>query len=434
MIHHSYTIRFVLHRRSDTARNYLQMRVTPRGGKPVSFATGLSLTPDEWDPLLGRAKGRTVAAAEANTLIAHWSQLVANIFTHYDSLKIIPDAERLRQSFAHATQLDEGSPDYTPQPAASLTIIQAFTQFIITRQRECSWSAGTVAVLQSFRRLLGEYQPDTPLESIDADWLAQFHNWLVRERRQQGVTVNGNLVKMRWFFHWARRKDYYHGDADKEYRPKVKGASERTRSIIYLSRDELRRVEDFQFDEPHYNVARDVFVFCCYTGLRSSDILKLSRADIHGDSITFTTVKTNHTLTVPLNAKAKAILQRYEGCAPNRQQKIIGLQHPALPTPGKKTLNKHLHAMMQIIGLDAPTHHTYYIGDERFDEIVPKYQLITTHTARHTFIVNAVALNIPIPVILSWTGHHNYSAMLPYIAIANETATDAMQRFNTLTN
>lgn len=47
MIHKTYTIRFILHRRKDTPRQHLQMRVTPRGGKPVSFATGLSLTESE---------------------------------------------------------------------------------------------------------------------------------------------------------------------------------------------------------------------------------------------------------------------------------------------------------------------------------------------------------------------------------------------------
>ena len=104
MIHKTYTIRFILHRRKDTPRQHLQMRVTPRGGKPVSFATGLSLTEAEWDPLLGRAKGRTEAAAEANTLMAQWSQVVANIFSHYDSLHIVPTAEQLRRAFAQATE------------------------------------------------------------------------------------------------------------------------------------------------------------------------------------------------------------------------------------------------------------------------------------------------------------------------------------------
>ena len=191
-------------------------------------------------------------------------------------------------------------------------------------------------------------------------------------------------------------------------------------------------MEQYHFRERHKNVSKDVFLFCCYTGLRSSDILRLSQADIHGDHITFTTQKTNDTLTVPLNNRARAILDRYQNCTPNRRQRTLGILHPALPTPDRKTQNKALHDIMKEIGIATPTHHTYYIGSERHDEIVPKYELISTHTARHTFIVTAISLGISPTIILSWTGHKNYEAMRPYIAIANETSTQAMARFNNL--
>ena len=95
-------------------------------------------------------------------------------------------------------------------------------------------------------------------------------------------------------------------------------------------------------------------------------------------------------------------------------------------------MNKHLHKLMAEVGIDEPTHHVYYIGSERHYEIVPKCQLITTHTARHTFIVTAISLGIPIPVIMEWTGHSGYNAMRPYIAIANATSRQAMDLFNTL--
>ncbi|MBO4382197.1 MAG: tyrosine-type recombinase/integrase [Bacteroidales bacterium] len=433
MIHRSYTIRFVLHRRKDTPRQHLQMRVTPRGGKPLSFATGISLTDAEWDPLLGRARGRTSQAAEANTLIAQWSQMVANIFSHYESLNIVPTAEQLRKAFAHASQLAENaSSPYSPTTTPNLTVMAAFTQFIIERQRDNTWASGSVTAYQSYRRMLGDFKPDTPLHDIDVPWMEAFHQWMVSVRGQQGVTVDCNLSKMRIFLHWARKKNLYNGDADRDYRPRIKGAGANARSVVYLTREELKRLERHHFAEEHYNVARDVFLFGCYTGLRSSDILKLSRADIHGDSITFTTVKTSHTLTVPLNDKAKAILDKYAGCGPNRRQKIIGVTQPALPTPDKKTMNKHLHKLMAEVGIDAPTHHVYYIGADRHDEIVPKYELITTHTARHTFIVTAIGLGIPIPVIMEWTGHSSFKNMKPYIAIANATSRQAMSLFNNL--
>ena len=432
MIYKSYTIRFVLHRRTDTPRQHLQMRVTPRGGKPVSFATGKALTAAEWDANIGMARGRTPEAAEANTLITKWSRVVEGLFIHYDSLNIVPTAEQLRKDFARATSEDGLVETYVPQPMGATTVMAAFTQFIIERQRDNAWAQGSVEAYQSYRRMLGDFMPDTPINNIDEAWMERFHHWMVEERRQQGVTVNGNLAKMRIFLHWARKKKYYSGEADREYRPKVKGAGDNTRQVVFLTREELERVERYEFAENHYNVARDVFLFCCYTGLRSSDMIKLSRADIHGDSMTFTTVKTNHTLTVPLNKKARAILARYEGCGPNRRQKIMGVLHPALPTPDKKTMNKHLHKLMEEVGIDALTHHVYYIGTERFDEIVPKYELVTTHTARHTFIVTAISLGIPISVIMEWTGHSSFKNMKPYIAIANSTSRQAMDRFDCL--
>ena len=430
MIYKSYTIRFVLHRRTDTPRQHLQMRVTPRGGKPVSFATGKALTAAEWDANIGMAKGRTPEAAEANTLINKWSRVMEDLFSHYDSIQIVPTAEQLRKDFARATNEDELTETYTPQPMAQVTLVAAYTQYMAEKQNE--WSKGTKDALLSFRRLLSDFKPDTPINSITEDFNAAFHRWLVDEREQQGVTVQNNLSRFNGFLKWARRKGLYTGMADQNYRPKVKGASQNNRAIVYLNREELRLLEGYTFIERHFNVVKDVFLFCCYTGLRSSDIVKLSRADCYGDHITFTTQKTNDTLTIPLNEKAKAIIDKYEGCKPNRRQKAVGILHPVIPTPDRKTMNKYLHSMMRDVGIDAPTHHVYYIGSERHDEVVPKYELISTHTARHTFIVTAISLGIPPTIIMEWTGHKDYNAMRPYIAIANDTSVAAMQRFNTL--
>lgn len=430
MIHKNYTIRFILHRRKDTPRQHLQMRVTPRGGKPVSFTTGVSLTDAEWDPLLGRAKGRTPEAGEANTLIMRWSRVMADLFKQYDSIQIVPTAEQLKKDFSRATAEDEMVETYTPQPTVQMTLMAAYTQFILDKQNVSSWSPGTIYAMGAFRKLLSVCSPDTSINMVNEAWMEAFHQWLVRERNQQGVSVAGNLQKMRWFLKWARKKGLYSGSADMNYRPKVKGANEKTRSVVFLTLDELRTFEQYEFAERHYQLAKDVFLFCCNTGLRHSDILRLRRADIHGDTIAFTTQKTNSALTIPLNDKAKAILNKYGKCHSNRRQKTLGILQPAIPTPDQKTLNKHLHHMMREAGIDTPTRHTYFIGNTRHDDVVPKYELITTHTARHTFIVTAIGLGIPIPVIMSWTGHSNYNAMLPYISIANDTSTNAMQKFN----
>ena len=66
----------------------------------------------------------------------------------------------------------------------------------------------------------------------------------------------------------------------------------------------------------------------------------------------------------------------------------------------------------------------------RTEEIVEKYALLTTHAGRRTFIVNALRLGIPAPVIMEWTGHSDYKAMKPYIKIVDAAKVENMDKFN----
>ena len=82
--------------------------------------------------------------------------------------------------------------------------------------------------------------------------------------------------------------------------------------------------------------------------------------------------------------------------------------------------------------INEPVRETYYKGNERIDEVTPKYALLTTHAGRRTFICNALALGIPAQVVMKWTGHSDYKAMKPYIDIADDIKANAMNKFNQL--
>lgn len=86
----------------------------------------------------------------------------------------------------------------------------------------------------------------------------------------------------------------------------------------------------------------------------------------------------------------------------------------------------------ELAEIDEPVRETYYKGNERIDEVTPKYALLCTHTGRRTFICNALALGIPVQVVMKWTGHSDYKAMKPYIDVADEIKINAMNKFNLL--
>ena len=93
-------------------------------------------------------------------------------------------------------------------------------------------------------------------------------------------------------------------------------------------------------------------------------------------------------------------------------------------------MNEYLKEMAEICGLNEPITKTFYYGNERRDETRPKWAMIGTHTARRTFICNALSLGIAPQIVMKWTGHSDYSAMKPYIDIADQAKADAMKLFD----
>jgi integrase len=64
--------------------------------------------------------------------------------------------------------------------------------------------------------------------------------------------------------------------------------------------------------------------------------------------------------------------------------------------------------------------------------VLPKYALMGTHAGRRTFICTALSLDIPVQVVMKWTGHSSYESMKPYIDIADRMKATEMDKFNRL--
>ena len=93
-------------------------------------------------------------------------------------------------------------------------------------------------------------------------------------------------------------------------------------------------------------------------------------------------------------------------------------------------MNDYLKEMAEIVGFNEAIPVTYYRGSQRVDEVYAKYQLMSTHAGRRTFICNALMLGIAPQIVMKWTGHSDYSAMKPYIEIADKAKEDAMLLFD----
>lgn len=198
------------------------------------------------------------------------------------------------------------------------------------------------------------------------------------------------------------------------------------KKVIFLTWEELNQLKNYQIPETkqYLERVRDVFLFCCFTGLRYSDVHNLKKSDIRDGYIEITTVKTAERLIIELNNHSKAILDKY------KEVEFEG--HKALPVISNQKMNDYLKELGELAGINEPVSETYYKGSRRIDTITPKYALLGTHAGRRTFICNALALGIPAQVVMKWTGHSDYKAMKPYIDIADDVKANAMNKFNQL--
>lgn len=420
-------IKILLHKRHKGQEDRLsvRMRVTLPGERPLDFPTGHHVSLDEWDSAAMRAKETCPRCREINRTISEWLSVMEEIIARYELIeKRLPTACEVKDLFndmtgRRKTWVTSKLPDETRD------LWLAFDEFMGEMGERNQWTPVTYQKFNSIRNHLKAFEPRLSFPAINDEKMQAFLDHL-RRKEMRNTTIENRVAFVRWFLRWAHAKGYYTGTSHETFRPKLKGVDGNAKEIIYLSLDELNKLREHPLATTQASLerVRDVFLFCCFTGLRYSDAAKLRRSDIKGDHIEVVTKKTNDGLRIELNKHSKAILDKYKG------EDIKG--GLALPVISNQKMNAMLKILGQACGLDEPTRVVYFLGNERHEEVYPKWALLTTHCARRTFVVTALQLGIPAEVIMKWTGHSGFEAMKPYVKIVDELKARSMTRFDTL--
>ena len=400
-------VRIVAHRnRNGSVSIRLRAAIS---GSTADITAGITVDPDDWDARRLRVKASNPDHAQLNA--------------HIDALADAIRAELARNPHATAQSLRETikCPQIERKPLSD-DFFENYDHFCAVESVRNNWTDGTRRNYDCLRSILVRFNPLLQLSTLNAATLDAFVASLVAKGRNN-TTIARMLRRLLGFLRWANTQGYYDGTLHNTYRPRLTGAHFETKQIIYLTPDELNAIESVELPE-YLAITRDIFVFCCYTGLRISDALRLRNIDIaDGTHINIVTRKTADSLRIEFNRHSSAIAARYYR-ENSPSDALFGLSYSI------ETINFHLRAIGQICRIDTPIHLTHFSGARRIEEIKPKWQLLTTHVARRTFVVNALRLGIPAEVITRWTGHSTLDAMRPYMAIVDELKAANMARFN----
>ncbi len=403
------------------------MRIRMRvrwNGKVAQFLIPFTVNPEKWNKATNRCVANTthgkdkVSASEINRTVQIYEDAADDI------LQTDLSADEFKNKFNVAV----GKTEYKSEEISLIELLDLFT---LKSGKENTWSERTYKHFISLKNHLLEYNENLTNELTEDD-LAGFVEYMQSKRAvnrtyknaTRGLsnkTANKYLSFLRWFLKWAKQKGYYSGNLHETFKPKLTGAADK-KKVIFLSWDELTRLYDFDFKNKSLDQVRDVFCFCCFTSLRYSDVANLRRKDVFENYISVVTQKTHEELRIDLNDFSKAILKKHE--------EYVYRDNLALPVISNQKMNTYLKEIGRILEFDEPINIVTFVGSKRYEDVFPKYELLTTHCGRRTFIVNALYLGIPAEVVMRWTGHEDYNSMKPYIAIVDELKNKEMDKFN----
>lgn len=430
-MHIKRSIKFLLHtRKKGDAQNgknlAIRMRISYAGNQPLDFPTGCNIDTEFWDnssqyalpEFEGKGGQKTT---DINRTIDEYRAFVNDIFARYELLeKRVPSPGEVKDLF---NDMIGRSKIDLPDPSESF--FKVFDMFTDEVGEKNQWTPATYQKFAALKNHFLLFDPKMSFFTANDKKLQEYVNYLSK-KGFRNTTISKNLAFVRWFFRWASNKGYYNGTVHDTFKPRLKGVDGNAKEIIFLTQEEIKKLQNYHFKENEKALerVRDVFLFSCFTGLRYSDVAKLKHSDIKKGFIRIVTQKTVDGLTIELNKHAQAILDKYKDAEfPNDK---------ALPVISNEKMNEHLKRLGQVCELEEPTRIVYFKGNIRHEEVYPKWQLLTTHCGRRTFVVTALQVGIPVEVIMRWTGHSSYDAMKPYAAIVDELKERSMSRFDDL--
>lgn len=188
---------------------------------------------------------------------------------------------------------------------------------------------------------------------------------------------------------------------------------------MYLTESDLDKLHSVVLNDSMVRV-RDAFLFACYTGLRYSDLSRIKADHIieRGSYklLSFIPEKTSSALQkkvkrveIPLIGQAAEIIEKYSGTAGQ-----------LIPVITNQKMNEYLKVIGMWAGLTDLIEVVTYEKGKPTLKLVPKYEKISCHIARHTYATLSLTRGVPIEVLQKTLGHADIKTTMVYAKVVDE--------------
>ena len=178
------------------------------------------------------------------------------------------------------------------------------------------------------------------------------------------------------------------------------------KEVIYLTQEELKKIENHQFAQKRLQQVKDMFIFCCYTGLAFAEMSYLKQKHIitgfDGNLwISMYRKKTGKEFSIPLLDKPIEIIRKYR----------YDNKNLLLPKISNQKFNSYIKEICEILGIEKKISH---------------------HIARKTFATTVLLYNdVPMEIVSALLGHSNISITQDHYAkVVQKKISEQMKNLN----
>lgn len=173
---------------------------------------------------------------------------------------------------------------------------------------------------------------------------------------------------------------------------------------VFITSEELEFIHTMKIRGQKQQIAKDLFLVGCFTGMRFSDYSKLTSKNIVGNTIQRKTKKTGEVVIIPVHRIIRDIIQSYNNNFPSYENSL-------------QNFNTMIKRICKRAGLTDKVLVERTRGNKIGRKTINRYEMIGSHTARRSFATNAYLAGIQPARIMLITGHKTESSFFKYIRI-----------------
>lgn len=365
-------------------------------GKRIDKSTGKFIDPSKWSVESGRMKGHS---EEARSINEHLDLLVAKN-REIEKKLLAVDEIVSKEAFNAVSRM-------TGVHRTILSVFEEHNKKFALLVEQGEFAPGTLeryeTSLSHTRDFIGwKYKvKDLPLSQIDFGFISDYDFYL----RTQRKCANNTTVKYISNFHKIVKicldNKWMKEDPCALYEAKVREVPR-----DFLMEQELTTICSKTFVSARLTQVRDIFVFCCFTGLAYIDVKQLNRnhigIGIDGQKWIFKDrQKTDTASNIPILPFAQELLDQYADHPQCIQEGKL------LPVLSNQKMNAYLKEIADVCGIS---------------------KKLTFHTARHTFATTVTLTNgISLESVSKMLGHKNLKTTQHYAKILDSKVSEEMK-------